>query len=302
MQIFVSPQIDGTVGGLVFADEDILVFDTETGSWSTYFDGSDLDLTKSDIDALNVLDDGSILLSFKSYILNLSARAEDEDIVKFVPSQLGPATAGSFEMYFDGSDVGIGANEDIDAIGFAPDGLLLISFTTSASIPGMSTVVQNEDLVAFDPTSLGWNTAGTWEGLYFDGSDVGLTTINENVEGTWLNGVTGDVYLTTLGSFSVNGASGDGADVFICAPSSFGVSTRCDYSWYLKNFSGISQDKQPDCGECEIFFVMGIILHNFMKTITQCQWSMDWNSAITFLNYIEFIIQYWLVRYLHCYL
>jgi hypothetical protein len=38
--------------------------------------------------------------------------------------------------------------------------------------------------------------------------------------------------LTTAGSFSVSGVSGDGADIFICAPSSLGANTSCSFSLF----------------------------------------------------------------------
>jgi len=38
-----------------------------------------------------------------------------------------------------------------------------------------------------------------------------------------------DIYLSTLGALSVSGASGDGADVFVCHPTSIGVTTACTY-------------------------------------------------------------------------
>ncbi|MEI2691376.1 MAG: hypothetical protein V9H69_17390 [Anaerolineae bacterium] len=84
----------------------------------------------------------------------------------------------------------------------------------------------------FTPTALGAVTSGTWS-LYFDGSDVGLnTTNNEDVVGAWIDDATGDIYLTTLGAFSVSGVSGDGADIFICTPGSLGSTTSCTFSMY----------------------------------------------------------------------
>lgn len=129
-------------------------------------------------------------------------------------------------MYFDGSDVGLTQSaEDIDALGFTSDGkLLIISTTGSFSVTGASG--GDEDLIAFTPTSLGTNTSGTWA-LYFDGSDVGLNDSGtEDINGVDIDSA-GNVYLTTLGAFSVAGLSGGGEDVFRCTPLTLGSTTSC---------------------------------------------------------------------------
>jgi hypothetical protein len=228
------------------ADEDILAYDTGAGSWTMYFDGSDVGLTGSgsrDVNAFFLMADNSILLSFvgATTIPDVGS-VDDSDIVRFVPTSLGPTTAGTFEWYFDGSDVGLSSNgEDIDAIGFAPDGRLLISATGSVSVSGASGA--DEDLFAFDPTQLGSTTAGSWS-LYFDGSDVDLGGVSsEDVTGAWVDTATGDIYLTTLGAFSVTGLSGSSPDIFICTPSSLGNATACAYSAYFNGAaSGIGSE------------------------------------------------------------
>jgi len=78
--------------------------------------------------------------------------------------------------------------------------------------------------------------------MYFDGSDVGLSsTSNEDVNGVWVD-AEGKIYLTTLGAFSVTGVSGDGSDIFTCTPGSLGSTTRCTFSMYwdgsTQGFSG----------------------------------------------------------------
>jgi hypothetical protein len=142
---------------------------------------------------------------------------------------LGSQTAGNFEWYFDGSDVGLfWGSEDLDAMGFTPDGKLVISGTGCFWVPGIGG--RDEDLIRFLPTSLGQNTRGTWA-RYFDGSDVGLRNNSEDVHGVWINDA-GDIYLTTKGNYSVSGLSGDGADIFICHPISLGINTICTFSLF----------------------------------------------------------------------
>ncbi|MDR9452044.1 MAG: hypothetical protein RI637_12610, partial [Acidimicrobiia bacterium] len=215
--------------------EDILAYDTASGTWSMFFDGSDVGLNASsslDVDAFELLGDGSLLLSFvgPASVGDLGT-VDDSDIVRFVPTSLGTSTAGTFEWYFDGSDVGLTTNgEDIDAITLLADGRIVVSTVGGFSVPGASGA--DEDLIAFTPTTLGAATSGTWE-LYFDGSDVALNNASsEDVNGVWVDSVSGEVYLTTLGAFSVVGASGSGADIFVCNPTSLGSSTICTFAPY----------------------------------------------------------------------
>ena len=203
-----------------------MAFDTGSSTWSMYFDGSDVGLRTSDVDAFYLHSDNSILLSLSTpkSVAGIG-KVDDSDIIKFIPSSLGENTAGSFELFFDGSDVDLVAGEeDVDAIGFAPDGRLILSTSGPFSVSGASG--QDEDLIAFTPTSLGGSTSGTWA-MYFDGSDITLTSPSEDVWGTGIDSDSGDIYLTTKDGFSVSSTSGDGADIFVCSPASLGSSTSC---------------------------------------------------------------------------
>ena len=237
------------MGGVSFADEDILIFDTNTAVWSKIFDGSDVGLSGAgarDVDAFHFLDDGSILLSFvAATTIPDVGSVDDSDLVRFIPTSLGNTTAGSFEMYFDGSDVGLTrSGEDIDSIFVTASGDLLISTKGSFSVPGASG--KDEDLVRFTPTTLGSSTSGSWS-IEFDGSDVGLSTSSrEDVWGVWQDEASGAIYLTTKGSFTVTGASGDGADIFVCGSPTTGSSTACTFSLFwdgsLDGFGGEAMD------------------------------------------------------------
>jgi hypothetical protein len=237
--IYLSSTSGGSVGGVSFADEDILAQDTAAGAWSMVFDGSDVGLGGTDVDAFALMSDGAILISVDSstYTVSGFGTIEDRDIVRFVPASLGATTSGSFEWYFDGSDVGLTTSgEGIDAIDFAADGRMLLSTRGSFGVTGASG--GDEDLVAFTTATIGSNTSGTWA-LYFDGSDVGLnSSSSEDVNGIWVDSPTGEIYLSTLGSFGVNGVSGVGGDIFICTPSQLGSTTGCTFRiyWVASNF------------------------------------------------------------------
>ncbi len=156
---------------------------------------------------------------------------EASDIVRFTPTSTRGTTAGTFAMVLDGSDVELGntQGEPIDAIGILPDGRIVISTTGNFTALGVS--AKDEDLIAFNATQLGPDTIGSWE-FYFDGSDVELAAISEDVNGTWVDDTNGDLYLTTRREFSVTGASGDGFDIFVCTPGSVGPNTSCTYQFF----------------------------------------------------------------------
>ncbi|MEZ4714087.1 MAG: hypothetical protein R3A44_43285 [Caldilineaceae bacterium] len=229
--IYLSTSANGTVGSLSFRDEDILAFDPATNAWSLVFDGSDVGLSGVDVDAFVVLSDGSLLLSTDNPVtVNGAGSVDDSDILHFIPSSLGNNTAGSFQLYFRGADVGLTTSgEDINAIDFAPDGRLLISTLNSASVPGVS--ANDEDILAFTPTTPGVPTSGNWS-LYFDGSTAELTASTEEIWGLSV-AASGKLYLSMAGAFAVTGASGTAADIFTCTPISLGVNnTRCTYAPY----------------------------------------------------------------------
>ena len=63
-QLYVSSTSNGRSGGINFRDEDIMSYDLESGTWALFFDGSDVGLTRLDIDAFNFDTAGNLLLSF----------------------------------------------------------------------------------------------------------------------------------------------------------------------------------------------------------------------------------------------
>ena len=217
--LYLSAESDGKVDNISFKDEDILAFDQTTERWQLYFDGSDVGISGADIDALAILDDGSLLFSF---ITGTSTpglgNVDDSDIVRFVPSALGPTTAGQFQVYFDGSDVGLTKDsEDIDALSVRRDGSLIVSTTGDYNVPGLTG--NDKNLLAFTPSSLGANTAGVWS-LYVKGADIGLQDGNsEDISSLWLDEQTPNtvgLYLSTLDDFEVNQLSGDNNDLIAC--------------------------------------------------------------------------------------
>lgn len=227
--LYLSSDSSLTINGVTYADEDILTYNTVTGVWTLLFDGSDVGAT-TDVDALHVESDGSLLLSFDATTtLTGFGAVEDKDIVRFIPMSLGATTAGSFAWVLDGSDVGLDtAGEDIDALARAPDGRLVISSEGNFDAGGVTGT--DKHLFVFTDTSLGETTSGSWS-VYFDGVDVGLVNASEDIWGIEI-AVSGDIYLTTLSTYAVTGLSGDSDDLFTCFPITLGETTSCNFSLY----------------------------------------------------------------------
>ena len=218
--LFVSSHSSAKAGEIKFRDEDIIAYDFTTPSWQMVFDGSDVGITK-DVDAFTFRLDGSLLLSFNAptNVPGLG-NVDDSDIVQFTPTQLGNDTAGSFALYLRGADVGLTTDgEDIDAIGFSPDGYLIVSTIGDFNTPTLAG--KDEDLIQLnDPASGAWS-------LFLDGSAVGLA--NEDVNGFWLDPTTGERYLTVKDSFAFTDGDEvvqvDADDIFVCTPTPAGGCT-----------------------------------------------------------------------------
>jgi hypothetical protein len=175
------PGISGTVD-----DSDVVRFDstslgtTTRGTFSLYFDGSDVGLTADahDVDAFELLPDGRILISTTGSVTVAGVTAPDEDLLAFAPTSLGANTAGKLALFFDGSDVGLGGSgEDVDAVAVDASGRIYLSTFEAFSVPGIAG--QDEDVFVFTPSALGSTTAGSFSStLRFDGSTFGLGSNN----------------------------------------------------------------------------------------------------------------------------
>jgi hypothetical protein len=143
---------------------------------SLYSTASDVGLTTSgeDVDAVELLPGGHMLVSTVNTVSATGAAGEDEDLLEFAPTSLGANTAGSFTLYFDGSDVGLTASgEDVDAAAVDSSGKIYLSTFNNFSVTDVSGA--DEDVFVFTPTSTGSTTSGSFSStLSFDGSAFGL--------------------------------------------------------------------------------------------------------------------------------
>jgi subtilisin family serine protease len=160
----------------------------------------------------------------------------DEDIVA-----LDLAT-GVYSWVFDGSDVGI--TGDIDAFDLLDNGHILISLDATASVGSLGTVYDS-DIIEFTPTSLGATTAGTFS-WFFDGSDVGLSSGTEDIDGIYML-PDGTLLVSFRNAFGVTGASGQDEDLIRFTATSWGATTAGTWSWYFDGSDvGLSTSSYED--------------------------------------------------------
>ena len=247
VRFFFSLSAPTTLGGTTYQDEDVVFYDE--GEYSMYFDGSDVGLTAA-IDALEVFNDGSILLSFAQNLTvpGVPGVVAAADVVRFAPTSTGSTTAGTFAMYFDASDIGLTTtNENIDAIEwfdfvtfqvfyFSTDGAF------STTVPSVTTG-QDEDVTGCLVVSTGANTVCGSFAPVIDGADpgVGLAADSEDLNGLSFSSSLLHTYFTTSGNFSVAGLSGANEDVVDCAVDEYGPDTVCSgFSlWFDGSASGL---------------------------------------------------------------
>ena len=183
--LWISTSLAGlpTNGHTPITPSDIVMRATEPGKWQLVFDGSDVGIT-TNIDAIEKFHDddyGTILMSLGAtqQVPGLG-KVTPQDIIRFLPTSLGENTAGSFQWYLDGSDVGLTtAGENIDAMAFNLDDWnsnvdLVVSIARKGSVPrnrGGNLPVFDEDLITFVSQGLGRDSKGKWW-MVLDGSDL----------------------------------------------------------------------------------------------------------------------------------
>lgn len=226
---YVSSDLNG-LGGRFARNQGDLLYRTSDNKgyyWDLAFDASDVGITK-DLAAAEFLPNGTLLMALGA-AQNVPGlgKVTPQDVIRFVPgpSGLGEYTAGVFEWYLDGSDVGLtAAGEKIDAIALTstdPDEFAIaVSLTGSGSVTktgGGTLAVSDEDLIRLDNPVYGANSAGTWS-LYVDGSVLPGMAAEELNGATSLNpygGVnSGNNWLWLIqNAFTVDGVSGEARDV-----------------------------------------------------------------------------------------
>ncbi|MGK7908778.1 MAG: hypothetical protein AB4040_16340, partial [Synechococcus sp.] len=127
-----------------------------------------------------------------------------EDIVHFDGN-------GNFNIVFNGSTLGL-SSKNIDGIDFIAQNKILISFANSStSLPGLG-AIDDSDVVLFEATSLGSGTAAGTFSMFLDGSSIGLTTNNEDIDGLTLM-EDGSLLFSTTGQARLGGVTLNDEDI-----------------------------------------------------------------------------------------
>lgn len=175
--LWVSAAVDGLGGNAAIKRGDIATRKDTAGQWQIVFDASDVGITQNVV-AFERLPNGSILMSLAGpQTVPGLGKVMPQDIIRFVPTSLGDATAGTFQWFLDGSDVGLTtAGEKIDAI-YYQTGIanpLRISTRGAGAAPrtsGGMLKFADEDTINLVNGVFGANSAGTWR-MGLDGSTV----------------------------------------------------------------------------------------------------------------------------------
>lgn len=210
--------------GMTIANEDIATY--EDNEPKLFFDGSDVGLAQYKINSLSVINSSEILLTFNETvnIAGIERPIHPTDIVRFIATELGDNTVGTFDLYFVGANVGLDTSgENIDAMDRLSDGRLVISTVSSFSVPLAEG--NDEDLIVFTPTALGMATVGSWE-FYLDGSDIEWS--GQDVDGLAVDG-DGNIYLSGNNNFTPAIGSVSKNDVIRFTPKSLGKITAGSY-------------------------------------------------------------------------
>ncbi len=130
----------------------------------------------------------------------------------------------AFARLFDASVAGLPNAADVDGLFVVDADTFYMSFTAPVNPPGPLATVDDSDIVLYD--------AGVWS-LYFDGSDVGLTTNGEDVNAFELL-PDGSLLVSTIAGATVPGLGGTRAsqDITRCV-GTFGPTTTCTWSVYF---------------------------------------------------------------------
>lgn len=210
-----SVQDSCVIDGIRVRDDDVLA--TDGRHVAKLIDGGDIGAGKLEIDALAMLDDSTFLISYaRDFVVDadhplpgLEGPVHDEDVLCFQATCLGEQTRGTFRMYLDGSDVGLGDDGvDVDALAVLDDGSLLLSFSGRPKLNDKT--IAEGDLMRFTPQQLGEHSQGTWE-LYLDSDDVALR--GQNIDALAID-LQGRLLLSTEESWANNNLVYLPADVF----------------------------------------------------------------------------------------
>ncbi len=172
----VSDDTGTQLGGLTFADADIVEYDADADLAEIFFFEETIS-PNADVNALHRFDDGSILLSTRLSGRTLgSFTFNDGDLVRYYPGTFNA------EFYFITEDL-FGSNADIDAASVNADGDIFLSTTEPNTLGGLS--FTPGDVIAYDPNTATASPA-IRESMLFDDGTGDVVAIHAMEDGTFL--------------------------------------------------------------------------------------------------------------------
>lgn len=214
--LFFSVNRSTNIDGLRTKDDDILA--TNGSEIVRCFDGSDVGMSRLQIDGFAFLSPNQLLISVtQSFTVDadhalpgLYGTIDDSDVLLFEATRLGEVTRGQFSVYLDGSDVGLDTDdEDIDALSINQDGLIV---STTGDFDAQDVSGKDEDLVQLTSGQYGPESSGAWK-MLFDGSKNKMSTAStEDIDGVSA-AYSDTLFLTTRGKVDVDRTVGLGHDI-----------------------------------------------------------------------------------------
>jgi hypothetical protein len=140
--VYLSTSGGATLGGITFADEDVVLWDAVSSTATLVFDGSTVFSQNEDVDAFSVLANGNFVLSTVGASVIAGNTYDNDDLIEYDPA------TGIASLYFD-PDTIFALDEQVDAVHVRPTGQIILSTGNSAAIGALS--FTNGQVVEYDP-------------------------------------------------------------------------------------------------------------------------------------------------------
>lgn len=141
--IILSTKDTATLGGLTFDEYDLAKYDPATDTALQYFDGASLLNKQENINAVSILPNGHLILSFDKDVTIGGLDVTKGDLADYDP------LSDVATLLFDGNL--FSKKEDIDAVHVYENGLILMSTKGDATLGGLN--FSPDDLALYDPVA-----------------------------------------------------------------------------------------------------------------------------------------------------
>jgi len=190
-----------STNSLTVDDADVTIFrpdnpgDYTVGTFIVLIDGSDLSLPSGDVKGVSLVEQattvGGTNLPQGTFLLHMQGI---RDILHLTLTSVGTTTSGSYSVLVEGADIQIESSNYLTGvhligsdvgIGDArlQSGQVLVTTNEHDNSFGDNGIpITKQDIVILDITTTGANTAATAT-LLFDGSDIGLTSGPDDIDG-----------------------------------------------------------------------------------------------------------------------